>query len=289
MLTADLNRYTGAGPNVCQALVEGRDPPPLYSEALDMVFKKAKDDGIRIWIDAEQQAIQHVVDRWTIDLMRRHNRNGQALISNTIQAYLKSSRDNILEHLRLAQEEGWTLGIKLVRGAYIGSEQRSLIHDTKPQTDDNYNGIARDLLCKTFPGFEGKVFPKVDLFLAGHNIESIRKASAIMQELAMEGKLDNPPSFGQLQGMADEVSCELLRQGDEARAALSGSPETNEMLSKAIPKVYKCLMWGTVHDSMQFLVRRAIENQGAAERMKESIPEIKRELWRRMWSSSKTV
>jgi proline dehydrogenase len=48
-------------------------------------------------------------------LMRRYNTDGQALVSLTLQAYLKSARDTLERLLQQARVEGWTLGVKLVR------------------------------------------------------------------------------------------------------------------------------------------------------------------------------
>lgn len=212
--------------------------------------------------------------------MRRYNRNGQALISNTIQAYLKDSRDKVAYHLELAQKEGWSLGIKLVRGAYIASEIRDRIHQTKSDTDDCYNSIVRDLLTESFPGFDKMKYPDVHLFLAGHNTDSIRKASDLISELCLTGKTCDTVRFGQLQGMADDISCELLQRADDAKKSDGLSEKEAAMQKQTAPRAYKCMTWGTVQECMQYLVRRAVENQGATERMKTSLPEMKAELKR---------
>ncbi|KUI61017.1 hypothetical protein VP1G_08210 [Cytospora mali] len=275
-------KYTGAGPEVVNALAEGRDLPAQVLEAMDIICKQAAAQGSSIWIDAEQQALQPTIDAWTIDLMRYYNRDGTALISNTIQAYLKGARRSVENHLHIAQREGWSLGIKLVRGAYIEKEVRSLIHDTKEDTDNSYNEIVRDLLCKSWPGFEGESFPDTHLFLAGHNSESIRMACETVRTQVKSGKKVGVLRFGQLQGMADEVSCKLLQQGEEARNCDGLSEDEAEIQRQMIPMAYKCLTWGSVQECLQFLLRRAIENRGATERMRAAFPELKAELRRRM-------
>ena len=254
-------------------------------DAMDTICKQAQAQDSLIWVDAEQQVLQPTIDRWTIDFMRRYNRNGQALVSNTIQAYLKASRDNVAAHLRVAQHEGWTLGIKLVRGAYIGSEVRSRIHDNKAETDACYNSIVQDILTKSLPGFDGSDFPDVQLFLAGHNVESIRRASALYRELLLKGAKCASVRFGQLQGMADDISCELLQSADNAKQCDGLAEKEAELHRLTAPKTYKCLTWGSVQECMQYLVRRAIENQGATERMKGGTREMRAELRRRMFPS----
>ncbi|KAK5999950.1 hypothetical protein QM012_005038 [Aureobasidium pullulans] len=239
-------KFTGAGPRVAQALAQGRDPPQQLIDAMSTICERAAAQGSRLWIDAEQQVFQPTIDRWTVDLMRRYNTNDEALVSLTLQAYLKSARSTLGKLLHQAHDEGWTLGIKLVRGAYIGSETRSLIHSTKLQTDECYNSIATSLLTKSFPDLPKHDFPSVELFLAGHNSDSIRKAYALHQSLLRKGNIPPPPpiKFGQLLGMADDISCELLAMGDDHNT----TDADNKADTSAPPMVYKCMNWGSISD-----------------------------------------
>jgi proline dehydrogenase len=82
---------------------------------MSAICERAAAQGSRVWIDAEQQEFQSTIDRWTVDMMRRYNTNGQALVSLTLQAYLKSARHTLETLLQQARVEGWTLGVKLVR------------------------------------------------------------------------------------------------------------------------------------------------------------------------------
>ena len=256
---------------------------------MDALCTQAASQKSRIWIDAEQQIFQSTIDAWTMDLMRRYNRDDDALVWTTIQTYLKSSRATVGQFLQTASNEGWTLGIKQVRGAYIASDVRDRIWDTKEQTDESYNTIARDLLKKTtasgvFPGLDGPKFPKLHLFLAGHNKESVRLATSLVNELVHAGKDVPPVQYGQLQGMADDISCHLVQQYEEAADdARSHSGEKEyELKLKAAPLAYKCLCWGSVTEVLNFLMRRAVENASAAERLKEGLVDMKKELRRRV-------
>lgn len=285
-----MSRYTGAGKSITDDLVRGNDPPRAFVESMDTIVQKATAQECRIWIDAEQQVLQHSIDRWTIDLMRKYNRNGKAVLYNTLQAYLKASRDKLEYQLQLSQREGWTLAIKLVRGAYIETDIRDRIHDTKAQTDESYNGIVRDLLSGQVNGVPAQHdFLPIQLFLAGHNAVSVSQASNLIRHLQHQGKLKTLPEFGQLQGMADELGCRLLQQHSEEEeeeeedaAARCGALESGARRPVAIPRVYKCLTWGSVQECMQYLVRRAVENHGAAGAVKDSMPALARELRRRM-------
>jgi proline dehydrogenase len=244
---------------------------------MDAISRTAAAQNNRIWIDAEQQILQHTIDKWTIDLMQRHNRNGRALIYNTLQAYLKESKDKLTRQLKLAHNGGWTLGIKLVRGAYISNEIRERIHDTKQDTDASYNDIVRGLMTGDIPGFSGSEFPQLALFLAGHNPESVEKATRLIRDLAEKGELRVLPEFGQLQGMADELGCKLLQDCENIQTELRSSSQ-----SGVVPKVYKCLTWGSVQECMQYLVRRAVENHGSTGRMQDGMSKMARELRRRV-------
>ena len=243
---------------------------------MDAILQKALAQNCRIWIDAEQQFLQESIDRWTIDLMRKYNRGRKPVLYNTLQAYLKLSREKLQDQLRLAQREGWQLAIKLVRGAYIENDIRERIHDTKEETDASYNGIVRDLLSGDVEGL-GTEFPTMQLFLAGHNPVSVSKACNLIRELQQQDRLKTLPEFGQLQGMADQLGCEVLQHGEETAKASASAARTIP-----VPKVYKCLTWGSVQECMQYLVRRAVENHGATGAVKDSMPALARELRRRM-------
>jgi len=193
-------KFTGAGSRVTRALLEGREPPQGLVEAMDAICRKAATQDCRIWVDAEQQALQQTIDRWAMYFMSKYNRSGKALVYNTIQAYLKASRDNVNIHLAKAHAEGWAPGIKLVRGAYINSDPRHLIHDTKAETDQNYDSIVHDLLAGENLGFLQDTHPEnVHLFIAGHNPESVAKAIDLIQVLSAQERLKVMPDFGQLQ------------------------------------------------------------------------------------------
>ncbi len=274
-------RCTGAGLQITNTLLKGDKAPPKFTEAMDAICTRARAQGCRIWIDAEQQALQPTIDRWTFDLMRRYNKGEHPLVYSTIQAYLKSAREKVQHQLQLAADEGWRSAIKLVRGAYISNDIRERIHDTKAETDQSYNGIAEDLLRgQNFPILRSNPDLKHDLLLAGHNTNTVRGAARLATELAASSKLKVVPDFAQLQGMADDIGCELLQVGEE-NARKSDTTATTPF----VPKVYKCLTWGTIQECMQYLTRRLVENRGAADRMAEGAALLRSELWRRLTRS----
>lgn len=177
-----------------------------------------------------------------------------------------------------AHQHGFKLGVKLVRGAYLGSDPRHLIHDTKAATDNAYNSIAQSLALRTYgPVFKSSTpFPPVAVVLAGHNQTSVRKIQALRTKQAEAGELQTDMVYAQLQGMADEVSCELVQCGKDVECVQSGKVD--------VPKAYKYLVWGTTGECMKYLLRRAQENKDAVQRTREGRDAMAGELWRRLKS-----
>ncbi|KAF7592442.1 hypothetical protein BBP40_000290 [Aspergillus hancockii] len=275
-------KFTGAGPAAVEALARGDPvPPPRIKQAITEICEATAAQDSRFWIDAEQQVFQPAIDAWTIDLMRQFNRNGRVVVINTVQAYLKSSAANIHRHLVLAGKEGWALGIKLVRGAYIAHDLRDRIHDTKADTDRNYNHIVKSLLTRQSPfqELQETKFPDARLFVATHNAESVGRAYWISRQRILSGLPTIPLEMGQLQGMADEVSCGLLAEyrPDPEEKVKDGSVATS-----VFPKVFKCLAWGSTEECLHFLLRRAVENQSAVVRTQDTAAALRAEAWRRL-------
>lgn len=254
--------------------------PKAVSDAMDEICEETMKQGSRLWIDAEQQALQPALDDWTIELMRKYNRTEKPLVYNTIQAYLKGSKANADRHIKLAAEEGWTVAVKLVRGAYIEHEVRELIHDTKEDTDRSYDLIADAFISQNMPAELSHLeFPKSALFLATHNAASAKKAVSSYC-LRVTGGLPTTQTLecGQIMGMADELSCLLLQAHETSIRVGSGSSEA--------PGVFKCLTWGSVAECLGYLHRRAVENRGAVERTQHMVAALKKELRRRMFGSN---
>lgn len=236
--------------------------------ALDEIATICTQRGIQIIVDAESQHWQHGIDHTTLHLMRKFNRQGKAVIYNTYQAYLKATPAVISQHLSEAEKHGFTLGLKVVRGAYIQSDKRSLIHDTKEDTDEAYDSIAQGALRQHIGVFGAeRPFPSVNLLLASHNRRSLMAAASLHRQRVEAGLPTVPVCYGQLQGMSDEVSFSLLAQRDQRGVA---------------PEVFKCTTWGSMSECMGYLVRRAVENRDAVLRTKDEFKALRGEVRRRV-------
>ncbi|EEY17186.1 carbapenem antibiotics biosynthesis protein carD [Verticillium alfalfae VaMs.102] len=271
-------KLTGAGPIAVDALRAQKPIPAAIQSALDEICHATAAQGSHLWIDAEQQVLQPGVDEWTIALMRKHNAGLSApLVFNTIQAYLKASKANTDRHIRLAAAEGWAVGIKLVRGAYIEHETRSLIHDTKEETDAMFDDIADMLLTQRMPDgcAPDAKFPAAALFLATHNGPSTMLALKTQMKRVRAGLPTARLECGQLVGMADELSCELVQNYEKCT-------REGTMSAAEVPKAFKYMAWGSVSECLGYLHRRAIENKGAVERTHQMVDALRKELWRRV-------
>ncbi|KAL9001051.1 MAG: hypothetical protein Q9169_000535 [Polycauliona sp. 2 TL-2023] len=276
-------KFSGAGPSVVQRLIAKLPPTAAVSQATKEVCDHAKRTGIKLLWDAEQNAVQPGIDQWTLDLQRQYNRDGVAVVYGTYQAYAISTPRILAQHLAIAQREGFTLGVKLVRGAYMGSDPRHLFWATKAETDRVHDRIAEALVRKQWnetlsPEKDGEKpdFPNVSLVLATHNHESVRKAVAIRQEQSRKGQELIDLSYAQLMGMADDLGTELILAG----RGLQGSTRAGTGLSRT----FKYTAWGSVGECLAYLVRRAEENQGSLDRTRIGRLALGKELRRRLFS-----
>ncbi|RKF79058.1 putative proline dehydrogenase, mitochondrial [Golovinomyces cichoracearum] len=271
-------KLTGAGSHVIELLTKQSPATPKIRDAIDSICRIATKRGVRLLFDAEHVAQQKGIDMWSLEWMAKYNREGRAVVYGTYQAYLKNTPQVLAHHLLAARDQRFTLGVKLVRGAYLHTDPRHLIHDTKEETDIAYDSIAESLVCREYGNFipmidgSNTTFPRVDIVLASHNKISLQKIQAIQIEQQSKGKACEDLVYAQLKGMADEVSCKFI---------LSKALRLREG-KKSVAKIYKYLVWGTVGESMKYLSRRAHENRDVIERTKEERNAMWREIIRRL-------
>ena len=139
--------------------------------------------GQPIFIDAEHTWLQDAIDRMATEMMERFNRE-IPIVYNTIQLY----RTDRLQYLRNARKEaskdGYWLGMKFVRGAYMEVEREraaengypSPIHPDKSATDEDYNAAIEYAL---------KHLGEMAFVNATHNEESTMLLARRMHELGL--------------------------------------------------------------------------------------------------------
>ncbi len=219
--------------------------------------KKAYDLDVRLLIDAEESWMQDAADGLIEDLMRAFNQK-KAVIFNTLQmyrwdrlAYLKKLHEN-------AKQEGFHIGIKVVRGAYMEKENnratdlgyKTPICTSKTETDKNFDAAILYMINH---------LDSISLFAGTHNEESCYRLLELMKKNNISA-FDQRVWFGQLYGMSDHISFNLSEQGYN---------------------VAKYLPFGPVKDVMPYLIRRAEENTSVAGQTTRELSLLKKERKRR--------
>ncbi|XP_051272628.1 hydroxyproline dehydrogenase [Dicentrarchus labrax] len=223
---------------------------------------EASANKVRVLVDAEYTYMNPALSLVTMAMMKKFNKDG-AWIWNTYQCYLKESRSLLLEALHLSKTEGFCLGVKLVRGAYMDKERklaeregrRDPIHQCWEDTNDSYNG-SLDVMLEVI----SQKPESYRIIVASHNEESVRRAAKRMEELGID-KDGGSVCFGQLLGMCDHVSLTLAKEGYA---------------------VYKSVPYGSVDDTLPYLVRRAQENRSVLQGIRKERDLLRQELFRRL-------
>ena len=222
----------------------------------DKIFQYAKKHKIKVLVDAEEYEVQNAIDELVLKMMKKYNDGDEAVIYNTVQLY---RRDRI-EYLKKLIElrDGYRLGFKLVRGAYMEKEREmsidlgyeSPICKTKRETDNNFNEALK-LLFNNISG--------LDIFVASHNEESNYLALDIMKKSLIKNN-SNSIWFCQLFGMGDHITFNLSKKGYN---------------------VAKILPFGPVKNLIPYLIRRAQENTSVDGQTNRELNLLKKELSRR--------
>ncbi|XP_078135762.1 hydroxyproline dehydrogenase [Sander vitreus] len=223
---------------------------------------EASVNKVRVLVDAEYTYMNPALSLVTMAMMKKFNKDG-TWIWNTYQCYLKESRSLLLEALRLSNNEGFCLGVKLVRGAYMDKERKLAekegrqdpVHQCWEDTNDSYNSLL-DVMLEA-------ISQKPECYriiVATHNEESVRQAAKRMEELGIDND-GGSVCFGQLLGMCDHVSLTLAKEGYA---------------------VYKSVPYGSVDDTLPYLVRRAQENRTVLQGIRKERDLLRQELYRRL-------
>jgi len=209
---------------------------------LDEIAQLASSLGVRLMVDAEHTYLQPAIDHAVLRLQRAHNKVYPA-IYGTRQAYLVDCAAQLSLDIERARREGWHLGVKLVRGAYMVHERQRAaalgyddpIHPSAEATHASFDEAIKQLLVHC-PCPE-----RTSLMVATHNQPSVELVTCLLSS----GASSIPREcvhFGQLLGMADHLTFTLAANGYQA---------------------YKYVPYGPVHEVLPYLIRRAYENADA--------------------------
>ena len=256
---------TGFGdPYLYQKVSRGHDLNDNDIAAWERIRKRftrcceaAKDNGVKLLIDAEESWLQPAINRLVEEMMEKFNTD-EVIIFNTVQMYLKDRLHYLEEIAQKAKTKGFKVGIKIVRGAYMEKEAaRALdkgyenpVCPSKKATDKNFNDGWRFIIDRL------DIF---SLYFGSHNEES---TYAILNEMEKRNLAIDHQNiwFGQLYGMSDHISFNLAKAGFN---------------------VTKYLPFGPVKDVLPYLIRRAEENTSVAGQSIRELELIEKERKRR--------
>ncbi len=245
-------------------LSSGRDLSTVLAKAREALAKRvdslcyvAAENGVQLYIDAEEYAMQAAIDDIVMAAMLRYNKQ-RAVVVNTYQMYRHDRLAALKEHHAACRSQSVVFGAKLVRGAYMAKERAraeeygypSPIQPDKASTDRDFDLAVEFCLDHV---------DTTEFVNASHNQHSAQEMARKMTERAIPA--DHPHvMFCQLYGMSDNMTYNLAAAGY---------------------RVGKYLPYGPVEDVVPYLVRRAQENTSITGEASRELSLIERELARR--------
>lgn len=226
-------------------------------ERYDILSQAAYDNDIRLLIDAEDSWYQDTIDDLLYELMEKYNKK-RAIVFNTYQMYRWESLENIKKAHQIANEKGFVLGAKLVRGAYMEVERERAeekgytdpICVDKAATDESYNGGLKYIVDN---------ISNIELFNGTHNEYSNYYMAKIMSEAGLD-RNDSRIFSVQLFGMSDNISY---------------------IMADAGYNVAKYVPYGPLRHVMPYLIRRAEENTSVEGQSSRELAMLREEMIRR--------
>lgn len=221
---------------------------------LEAILSKARDNNVRVVIDAEQTWYQPVIDALTDEFMQRYNKiGGPATCIASFQAYLRRYSQLLEQQIHRADEKGYKLLFKQVRGAYMVTEDARWkqehgldgsmgpIWPTKADCDASYNNAMERSISLIVNQVKATGRAKIGAVFATHNSLSIEKGIRLLEQaglamrhqgsdqLILNKEVANSITFAQLYG---EIKCtwakktiitQLLGMKDDLKNKITGS------------------------------------------------------------------
>ncbi len=206
---------------------------------MERICMAAAEAGIPVLVDAEESWMQPAIDAMAMRMMERFNRE-RAIVYNTVQHYRHDRLAYLEQAFAKAENNGYHLGVKLVRGAYMEKERAraaadgrpSPIHVDKAAVDHDYDEALR---------FCADHFHRIAVMVGTHNEQSTLLMAKLMDERGIP-RNDKRVYFAQLLGMSDNISYNMAAAGYN--------------VAKYVP-------YGPVREVLPYLIRRAAENTSA--------------------------
>lgn len=224
---------------------------------LDTICKAAHELKVALFIDAEESWMQDAIDDACDLMMERYNKD-YVTVYNTYQLYRHDRLAFLKKSFAAAQEKGYILGAKLVRGAYMEKERQraaekgypSPIQPDKKSCDRDYNDAVK---------FCVENYERISSCVASHNEYSTKYQLEMMEKMGIANNHKHF-NFCQLYGMSDNLTFNLAKQGYN--------------VAKYVP-------YGPVRDVIPYLIRRANENSAVDNEVSRELRMIQQEQKRR--------
>lgn len=223
----------------------------------EKICRRAYEKKVPVMIDAEETWIQDTIDALAIDMMLLFNK-GSIIVYNTYQMYRHDKLADLKADHLIAKAQGFILGVKMVRGAYMEKERKraeemgypSPIQPTKEASDIDYNESLKYCI---------QHIEDIAFVCGTHNEESSRLLTELMDQYQITHD-HRHVYFAQLLGMSDNLSFNL---------------------SDAGYNVAKYVPYGPIKAVMPYLFRRAQENTSIAGQTSRELGLIIKEKQRR--------
>lgn len=212
---------------------------------------------VKIFFDAEESWIQDTLDKLVTIMMERYNRDN-VIVYNTFQMYRHDRLAYLMSSHEKAQKEGYFLGAKLVRGAYMTKERERA-------KEKGYPSPIQPNIQSTHADFNTAVRYCIDHYEtlascnASHNRESVELQARLIEEKGLPRNHEHL-NFCQLYGMSDNLTFNLAEAGYN---------------------VAKYMVYGPVKEVTPYLIRRAQENSSVTGEVGRELKMIRKELKRR--------
>ncbi|MBL7892258.1 MAG: proline dehydrogenase family protein, partial [Bacteroidia bacterium] len=219
----------------------------ILKKRLAEISSYATRSAVPIYIDAEESWIQDAIDMLTEEMMEMNNKKS-AIVLTTLQMYRWDRIEYLQKLIHKARNNNFSIGIKLVRGAYMEKENlravemgyKSPIQMSKEKTDSDFDKAVDECL---------ENIDIITLCAGTHNEASTMHLVKKMEDLNIP---NNHPHvyFSQLYGMSDHITYNLAEAGYN---------------------VTKYLPYGPVKSVIPYLIRRAAENTAIAGQMSREL------------------
>ncbi len=228
-----------------------------FRERFFSLCNKAYDNDVRILIDAEHFATQHIIDAITEEAMEIFNKK-RAIVFQTLQMYRTDRLDYLKKIHKDSKERGYIAGIKFVRGAYM-EEERILANQRGYPDPINPNKESTDRMFDAGLMYVMDNIDSMELFNGTHNYQSNLLLADLIDKKGLK-RNDERIWFSQLYGMSDNISFNLAEAGYN---------------------VCKYVPYAPVKDVLPYLLRRAEENTAMAGQTGRELQLINTEISRR--------